>query len=184
MRSFCCILVVIGSIWGTACGESEHLRKARAPDADTKTILTSYAKHRFGRKAAIKVYVFDDAQPKPEYLLNVEQFRTTLTSTSIRTTFTNDVSSIMQRISEDERLKKYKGRNTFAAFVETQDIRGVVDTSRAMLFVLPNDLDVVWSAMSFDAPAFLKFLNHEKKSNKNVTVSFGFPNLKPDYWTY
>ena len=173
------MLVLIGSVWISACGESEHLQRARDPDADTKTILTSYAKHRFS-KAEIEVNVWDDHKP-PLYGLDVDQFRLSWSSSSLRTTFTNNVSSIMRRISEDERLKKYKGRHQFSAYVETENIRGVTDTTRAIYFVLPNDLDVVWDAMSYDAPKFLKFLYYEQESNRYVNVKF-HPQLRPDYW--
>lgn len=183
MGRFRSILVLIGSVWLSSCGESEHLQRARSPDADTETILTSYAKHQFPRNADIEVNVWDDEQP-PLYSLDVDQFGRYPSMSVLRLLFTNSVSSAMRRISEDERLKKYKGDNRFSAYVEREYLRGTKDTVRAMLFILPNDLDVVWDAMIGDEERFLKFLHNEMAFNKDqhVHVKFGFSEIRPDYW--
>ena len=175
------VLVLIGSVWITACGKSEHLQRAENPKADTKTILTTYAKHTFGN-ADIKLKIEDDLNP-PAYRLKVEQFRNAWSASSLRTTFTNDVSSFMKRIAEDSRLKKYNGDNQFFAYTETEDIRGVTDTSKAMSIILPTDLDVVWQSMWMDSDKFLKYLHHESRNlNHNVWVNWYRPELKPEFW--
>ena len=175
------ILVLIGSVWITACGRSEHLQKAENPDADAKTVLTNYAKHFF-RGADFKLTINDDEDP-PRYRLKVEHYQNSWSASSLRMNFVNTVSGIMKRFSEHPRLKKYDGDNQFFVYTETVDIRGVTDTSKAMSIILPNDLDVNWQSMRMDEEAFLKYLNYETRNRKpGVWVNWYLPEIRPDFW--
>ena len=180
MKGFCKTVQVVCTIWLFAC-QAEEITIAENPDADAKTVLTNYAKHFF-RGADINLTINEDQDP-PRYRLKVEQFRLTWSSNSLRTTFPNDVSTIMKRISKHPSIKKYEGSNQFFAYVETEDIRGVTDTSKAMSIILPNDLNVNWQSMMMDSEKFLRYLHHETTNfTSGVYVNWYLPQLKPEYW--
>lgn len=173
-------VLVLGILWLPAC-QAEEITIAENPNADAKTVLTNYAKHFF-RGADITVKVSEDQEP-PRYRLKVEQFRQHWTADGLRDAFVSDIAYIMKRISEHPTLKKYDGANQFFVRCETEDIRGVTDTSKAMSIILPNDLDVNWQSMQMDANEFLKYLNYAKQDyTKPIFVNWYLRNLKPEYW--